>query len=113
MGVITTPPSWRDDRRRDTTQPPAVPPPTAHRPERAVTERQPGGAVAHRRQERRDESIDVAVTFVASQAGGADRLLIIHRRLPSGNCSGCLSFTPWPCTTAGIALRVLDHERGQ
>jgi hypothetical protein len=79
-----------------------------------MSECQPGGAVARRRQERRDESIDVAVAFVASQPDGAGRLLIIHQRLPSGNCSGCLSFpTPWPCTTAGIALRVLDQERGQ
>ena len=61
---------------------------------------------------RRDESIDVAVAFVAAQPGGAGRLLIQHQRLPSGNCGGCLSFpTTWPCATAGIALRVLDEAR--
>jgi hypothetical protein len=38
--------------------------------------------------------------------------LILHQRLPSGNCGGCLSFpTTWPCATAGIALRVLDEAR--
>ncbi|MGH3569538.1 MAG: hypothetical protein ACRDRH_26690 [Pseudonocardia sp.] len=52
------------------------------------------------------------MTFVANQPGGAERLLAIHGCLNDGYCRGCVSSnTSWPCSTATIALAVLDRDR--
>jgi hypothetical protein len=46
-----------------------------------------------------------AVAFMASQPGGAERILAAHRRRPDGYCTGCVhTLTHWPCTVARIAL---------
>jgi hypothetical protein len=57
-----------------------------------------------RSDEVRRTCIDVAVTFVAAQPGGARRVLARHRRLPDGTCGGCVgTAAPWPCTAATVA----------
>lgn len=48
--------------------------------------------------------VEYAVYFVATQQGGAARILRRHRPTPSGLCSGCLARpTAHPCQAARIA----------
>jgi len=58
--------------------------------------------------------IEVAVRFVASQPGGAGRILTIHYRRPNGICAGC-STTPvrWPCAAARIATDAVQQPLQQ
>lgn len=49
-------------------------------------------------------AVAAAVAFVATQAGGAERILKQHYALPSGMCAGCQVVpTRYPCTAARIA----------
>ncbi|MGH3565312.1 MAG: hypothetical protein ACRDRH_04625 [Pseudonocardia sp.] len=53
-----------------------------------------------------------AITVVAAQPGGVERILATHRRRSDGRCTGCAhTLTKWPCTVAGIALGARDHAR--
>jgi hypothetical protein len=53
-----------------------------------------------------------AVAFMASQPGGAERILATHRRRPDGYCTGCVhTLAHWPCTVARIALTVAEGRR--
>lgn len=50
-------------------------------------------------------SFAAAVAFMATQPGGAERTLAVHRRRPDGYCTGCVhTLAHWPCTVARIAL---------
>lgn len=53
------------------------------------------------------DCIETAVAFMAAQDGAVQRVLAVHRRRPDGRCTGCVyRLTWWPCTVAGIAIRV-------
>jgi hypothetical protein len=55
---------------------------------------------------------ETAVAFMASQPGGADRILAAHRRRPDGYCTGCVhTLAHWPCTVARIALTAAERTR--
>lgn len=56
--------------------------------------------------------VDAAIRFVASQPGGADRILVEHGRRHDGTCAGCLtSPVTWPCVVGVIAMRALELHR--
>lgn len=55
--------------------------------------------------------VDAAIRFVASQPGGADRILLEHGRRDDDTCAGCLtSPVAWPCVVGVIALRALELD---
>jgi hypothetical protein len=56
--------------------------------------------------------VDAAIRFVASQPGGAERILLEHGRRSDGTCAGCLtSPVTWPCVVGVIATRALELGR--
>jgi hypothetical protein len=56
-------------------------------------------------------SFAAAVAFIASQPGGAERILAAHRRRPDGYCSGCVhTLSHWPCTVTRIALTAAEQR---
>ena len=56
--------------------------------------------------------VDAAIRFVASQPGGAERILLEHGRRADGTCAGCLtSPVAWPCVVGVIATRALELDR--
>ncbi len=56
--------------------------------------------------------VDAAIRFVASQPGGAERILLEHGRRHDGTCAGCLtSPVTWPCVVGVIATRALELDR--
>lgn len=56
-------------------------------------------------------AVDVAVLFVAAQAGGCGRILAVHHQREDGYCGGCATVpTRWPCTAASIARTALKSS---
>lgn len=56
-------------------------------------------------------SFAAAVAFMATQPGGAERTLAVHRRRPDGYCTGCVhTLAHWPCTVARIALTAVGRN---
>lgn len=55
--------------------------------------------------------VDAAIRFVASQPGGAHRILLEHGRREDGTCAGCLTWTvAWPCVVGVIAMKALELD---
>ncbi len=53
------------------------------------------------------DQVRSAVTFIAAQLGGPQRVLDHHQKMPSELCSACSSVrhVRWPCPIVGMALQ--------
>jgi hypothetical protein len=61
----------------------------------------------------KDQSaVEYAIEFVATQAGGAERILEQHYPMPSRVCAGCAVVpTEYPCQAARIAEHARQHPK--
>jgi hypothetical protein len=60
------------------------------------------------------DQIRSAIWFIATQLGGAQRVLAHHSKTSNGLCSACSSVRPvrWPCSIASMALQAkVQHDR--